>query len=116
MKSLLSQRMVETSTILRAIPDPMLTNIAVKEYEENAQHTPFDVILMDITMPVMSEKEATALIRKTDSRTPILALTGNVTMAVRGECTRLGFSSFIAKRFKSDELLEEIAKYLVSNP
>ena len=75
----------------------------------------FDVILMDLTMPVMDGKVAAhTIVHKTSSAAPILALTGNATIAVRDECTSIGFADFITKPFHVEKLLQVIANAITS--
>lgn len=72
----------------------------------------FDVVLMDMNMPVMSGFEATRRIRHSGLATadvPILALTANVQKAEIAQCQRAGMDGHIAKPFTSDVLVSAIA-------
>ena len=72
----------------------------------------FDVVLMDMNMPVMSGFEATRRIRHsglTTADVPILALTANVQKAEIAQCQRAGMDGHIAKPFTSDVLVSAIA-------
>jgi len=70
----------------------------------------FDVILMDIMMPVMDGLEATVRIReaeemsKTARRTPIIALTANTMDNDRNKCLSYGMDEFMAKPFDIEKL------------
>jgi osomolarity two-component system sensor histidine kinase NIK1 len=70
----------------------------------------FDVILMDIMMPVMDGLEATIQIREeekitnSDSRTPIIALTANTMDNDRDTCISYGMDDFMAKPFDIEKL------------
>jgi signal transduction histidine kinase/CheY-like chemotaxis protein len=75
----------------------------------------YDLILMDIHMPVMDGYEATAIIRafenKDRAQVKIIALTASVALDVRNKITEAGIDDFISKPFNQDELrgkLEEI--------
>ena len=71
----------------------------------------FDVILMDVQMPVMNGFEATTAIRSLDSekaRTPIIAMTANVLKEEVDLCYQAGMNDFIGKPFESTELLNKI--------
>jgi signal transduction histidine kinase/ActR/RegA family two-component response regulator len=79
----------------------------------------YDLILMDIHMPVMDGYEATAEIRKhTDQQkanVPIIALTASVALDAREKISNAGINDFVSKPFNPDELrgkLEEIANNL----
>lgn len=70
----------------------------------------FDVILMDIMMPVMDGLEATIQIREdekisnSDSRTPIIALTANTMDNDRDTCISYGMDDFMSKPFDIEKL------------
>ena len=73
---------------------------------------PFDVILMDVQMPVMDGYEATRLLRAQGVRTPILAMSAGVTEAERGECLAAGMNDFISKPVDADRMLATIVQWL----
>jgi CheY-like chemotaxis protein len=75
----------------------------------------YDLILMDMQMPVMNGLEATHQIRLLDygKKLPILALTGNAFVENMNECLDAGMNDFIAKPYKLDLLFETILKYLL---
>ena len=72
----------------------------------------FDVILMDIMMPVMNGYEATANIRNLDDETkkniPIIALTAVVTGSVIEASSSVGIDKYLSKPFNSEELYNVI--------
>ncbi len=75
----------------------------------------YDLILMDVQMPVMDGYEATRRIRSlttAKARTPILAMTANVMQAEVQQCMDAGMDGFIPKPFKQEELVEAIEKVL----
>ncbi|MDT8445423.1 MAG: response regulator [bacterium] len=77
----------------------------------------FDLVLMDMRMPVMDGIEATQKIRAgagvvLDSKVPIVALTANAMDQDRKLCLQSGMNDFIAKPFKAQELLETIRRNL----
>ncbi|TPX59855.1 hypothetical protein SpCBS45565_g07655 [Spizellomyces sp. 'palustris'] len=74
----------------------------------------YDLILMDIQMPVMSGLEATKLIRTSDKipRQPIiLALTANAMTSDRDRCLAAGMDGHISKPVKSEDLQSNIETY-----
>lgn len=67
----------------------------------------FDLILMDLQMPVMGGLEATKKIRQlelTSEKTPIVALTANVTRQDREACFEAGMDAFLSKPLSRQEL------------
>ena len=74
--------------------------------------TKFDLILMDIQMPVMDGKQACMVIRKDDNTVPIIALTANVMSEEINEYESKGFTSHIGKPFEMHDLYARIQKHL----
>ena len=72
----------------------------------------FDIVLMDIQMPVMGGLQATKLIRQDESikNTPILALTANAFKDELEKYKTKGMDDCLSKPFKSDELYSKILK------
>jgi CheY-like chemotaxis protein len=77
----------------------------------------YDLILMDLNMPIMNGLEATRAIRKLDSdkkHTLIMAMTASATQEAIQECIDAGMNDYISKPFVPDELEEKITALLVS--
>ncbi len=74
----------------------------------------FDLILMDIQMPIMSGIEAAKAIRSSTGEypntIPIIACTAGVTPAEIQDCFDAGMNDFIGKPFKPDEMIAKIDK------
>ena len=78
---------------------------------EKMKSSTFDVILMDIQMPIMNGFEATHIIRNMHSEkahTPIIAMTANVLKEEVDLCYKSGMNDFIGKPFDMEELLSKI--------
>lgn len=76
----------------------------------------FDVILMDVQMPVMNGFDATKFIRANfespKKDIPIIALTASVMRVDLDNCIDSGMNSYIPKPFKTNQLIGEIAAVL----
>lgn len=87
-----------------------------KEALEKFGHTKYDLVLMDIQMPVMDGLKATQKIREieqsTNSHTPIIAVTANAFPEDKERCLRAGMDGYISKPFQPDELLQLIKEHL----
>jgi len=82
---------------------------------EKVKKETFDLILMDLSMPVMGGVEATKIIRKgsvLNQRVPIIALTANAFKENRQQCYQAGMNGFLAKPITMAHLSEEIEKHL----
>ncbi|KAF0186100.1 MAG: sensor histidine kinase/response regulator [Hyphomonadaceae bacterium] len=80
----------------------------------------FDVILMDVQMPVMSGLEAAAEIRKLEKatsrhRTPIIALTANAMSHHVHECLSAGMDAHVAKPIRPDLLFSTLERCYSTN-
>jgi len=74
----------------------------------------YDVVLMDIQMPVMSGLVATEKIRAlesaSDSHVPIIAITANAMLGDQEECLSAGIDDYLSKPFNPSTLVEIIKK------
>ena len=76
----------------------------------------FDIILMDIQMPVMDGLEATAIIREIEKGTgkhiPIIGITAYAVKADKEKCLSAGMDDYLAKPFIKEEFYNMIDKYI----
>ena len=81
---------------------------------EQTAHGDFDVVLMDVQMPVMNGYEATEKIRElTNGKAdiPIIAMSANVMEDEVQRCYAAGMNEFIGKPFEVEELLRKIQSF-----
>ncbi|MFV8326457.1 CheR family methyltransferase [Flavobacterium sp. ZS1P14] len=78
---------------------------------EKLQAKSYDIVLMDLQMPVMNGFEATEYIRNTlNSKIPIIALTADVTTVDLGKCKAVGMDDYIAKPIDEKLLFNKIVE------
>ena len=75
----------------------------------------FDVIIMDLQMPVLNGFEATEIIRKDEANlnqnTPIIAMTAHAIEGVSERCEKAGMNDYISKPINLSLLFKKIAQY-----
>jgi CheY-like chemotaxis protein len=87
------------------------------EAVEQVKKQKFDLILMDMQMPVMNGFEATQNIRTMPEykETPIIALTAFAMKGDRERCLEAGATDYIAKPIDSQEFIEKVKYYTTKN-
>ncbi len=86
-----------------------------KEALQLLESNSFDLILMDVQMPVMDGYEATQAIRQSShafSRIPIIAMTANAMSGDREKCLAAGMNDYIAKPVAAKALQEIVDRWL----
>jgi len=76
------------------------------------QKNKYDLILMDLQMPVMDGYEASKILRKMDENIPIIAITANIMKNDVAKIKKVKMDDYLSKPIKVEELLEVIQKYL----
>jgi CheY-like chemotaxis protein len=114
--------MVEDNEVNRLILGEMLEHLHCtvdvacngREALAEIERQRYDLILMDVQMPVMDGLEATRRLRALQPpvAAPIVALTANAFADDRARCQAAGMSDFIAKPFEIDALFTTLLKWL----
>ena len=72
----------------------------------------FDVVLMDIQMPILDGHEATKKLRQSKYSKPIIALTAHAMKEERAKCLESGFTEFLTKPIQKDLLIAVLSRYV----
>ena len=92
-----------------------------KEAVEVLEMIPYDLVLMDVQMPVMDGLSATRAIREPDSRVldrqiPIVALTAHAFKEEVSRCMDAGMNDYLSKPIDPQKLIDILAKWLPRRP
>ena len=114
--------LAEDNTLNQEIASELLQNVGLRvtiaqngqEAVTMAGQAHFDLILMDLSMPVMGGLEAAATIRTLPGQaaTPILALTANAFKEDRQRCLEAGMNDHLAKPVTPTTLYQALARWL----
>ncbi len=77
-----------------------------------AEKTPFNIILMDVKMPIMNGYEATKIIKKYKPEIPIIIQTAYAMQNEKNKGYKAGCDEYLEKPIKQDRLLTTISKFL----
>ncbi len=127
-QALLGKRvlLVEDTPVNQKIAEKLLTHhgcqVALADNGQQALQLiavspSFDIILMDMQMPVMDGLEATSRLRAREAElglapVPVIALTANALPEDREQCLRAGMNDFIAKPFRADHFVATLLKHV----
>jgi signal transduction histidine kinase/CheY-like chemotaxis protein len=75
----------------------------------------YDLLLFDLEMPEMDGATALKEIRKVDSKVPVMAFTAAVYDNMQSDLKEKGFTDYIHKPFRPDDLHQKIAMYALAN-
>jgi len=88
------------------------TGIHGQEGLEKSLAETFDVILMDVQMPVMDGYTAVKAMREAGLTQPIIALTAHAMKGIEARCLSAGYSHYMTKPINIDQLLSTLANLL----
>jgi len=99
-------------TILQNFGVEVITADDGKQGVDKIKEEDFDLILMDVQMPVMNGYESTAAIRAMGMQLPIIGLTANVYKEDIEKCFESGMNAHLGKPFTEITLFNELKKWL----
>ncbi len=86
-----------------------------KQVMDKMKDSDFDIVLMDINMPVMDGMECARQIRQLDDETksnvPIVAITGNAKNYSLDDFKKAGIDEYLPKPLNFDQLVNTVKKY-----
>ncbi len=114
--------LVEDNIINQKIAEKMLSSIGIKAIiAVNGQEAidiiesdevGFDLIFMDVQMPVLNGLDATVKLRKMNVNTPIIAMTANALKGDKEICLDAGMNDYMGKPVKMNDLEDILLKWL----
>jgi len=109
-QALIAARLRQTGLIVEIAPNGKIA--AEKALAALQNEKPFDLILMDVQMPVMDGFSATLHLRSKGYRGPVIALTANAMERDRDKCLQAGCNDFVTKPIHLDKLFKAMGRYL----
>ncbi|MER2999489.1 PAS domain S-box protein [Pontibacter populi] len=104
---------VLTSTLKQHQLDVVIANNGQEAVDILQTGESFDIIFMDLRMPLMNGFQATAYIRQTlQLQTPIVVLTASVLRNERDRCLEIGASDYMAKPFSITDLARTLERFI----
>ncbi len=80
--------------------------------ESRAAGKPYDLILLDIRMPIVDGYEVARRLRQDGFKGPIIAQTAYALTGDRQRCIEAGCNDYIPKPMKPEELFDIVARHL----
>ena len=115
MKILVAEDNPVNQTLLKTMLQKMEHTVTLadngKEALEMATAEPFDLIFMDIEMPLMGGLEATRRLREAGQETPVIALSARVVEEERETYQKAGMNDAVPKPFSKETLAEKITMW-----
>ncbi len=118
--------LVEDNTLNRQVATELLEGAGlVVEVANNGQEAldalyraSYDLVIMDVQMPVMGGYEATRLIRKDDKfcELPIIAMTAHAVSGVKEACMEAGMNDYVGKPIDPDQLFAVLLQWIKPRP
>jgi CheY-like chemotaxis protein/nitrogen-specific signal transduction histidine kinase len=92
----------------------LLVDVAVNGQEavDAAAKKEYDVVLMDIQMPVMDGYEATKAIVKTGTPVPVVAMTAHAMSGEKGKCLKIGMKDYVTKPIDTNRLFNTLIRHI----
>ncbi len=114
--------LAEDNEINQMVAEELLSNVGInvdianngEEALQKAKMNDYDLILMDLQMPILDGYIATKRIREYASKTklPIIAMTADAMDDVREKCLEVGMNDFITKPINPELLISILTKFL----
>ncbi len=83
-----------------------------KEAVQMAQHKQYDLVFMDLKMPVMSGEEATRIIKRQYPELPVIATTAYAMQEEKEKARAAGCDAYLSKPINKNDLLALVEKYI----
>lgn len=112
--------LVEDNKINQLLANTILENFGLivetaddgQQGVEKIKNADFDLILMDVQMPIMNGYESTAAIRALGMNIPIIGLTANVYKEDIEKCLESGMNAHLGKPFSEKDIFELLKRWL----
>jgi len=112
--------LAEDNEINSQVVSELLANVGInvdivengEEATKRAKDTKYDLILMDLHMPVMDGYAAAEIIRKYNDKIPIIAITADVMSSIREKCNAAGINDIITKPINPNLMYNTLLRWV----
>lgn len=102
--------------LIKALLEKMGMRVTIEENGQKAleavRNRTYDLVFMDMQMPVMSGYEATRKIRSFDTEIPVIALTASAMIGDSEKCLNAGCDDYLPKPIDRKRLIQMLCKYI----
>ncbi|MDJ0776572.1 MAG: Hpt domain-containing protein [Gammaproteobacteria bacterium] len=106
----------ENRELLKVVLGDVGISVATAENGERALEQlageAFDLVLMDVQMPVMDGYTAVGLMRERNYTLPVIAMTADAMLGAQQKCLDAGYSEYMTKPVDIDRLIGRLAEHL----
>ena len=115
-KVLLAEDNLDNQRLLSLFLTKMGVDVTIADNGQEAVYKAlegqFDLVYMDMQMPIMGGIEATQILIERDYQTPIIALTANASAEDKAKCLNAGCVDFLTKPIQRDQLYHTTSQYI----
>jgi signal transduction histidine kinase/CheY-like chemotaxis protein len=109
-RAMLKALLERSGLVVQTAADGVRAVVLVRQAHDGG--APFDLVFMDMQMPIMSGYEAASTLRVLYPKLPIVALTAHAMAGDKEDCLSAGCTDYLAKPVSREELYAKVAAYV----
>ena len=113
-QEILQENLARCGIVSQTVDNGQKAINVIKDRISNPDKPPFDLIFMDINMPIMNGIEATKILTEMGVTTPVIATTANMLITTKDAYAKYGMMDYLSKPFTIQDLFKILNKYIKS--